>query len=169
MTVASQGVRTEGIRPEISAIIEKYRSKPEMLMRVLLEIQAATPDNFIPKKVATQVSQAVGMPMAQLYEFMSFYSMFSDARQGKRVIRMCKSVPCRVRGASDVAEAFLGELGLSEPGQTTPDGSLTFKYCECLGACDYSPAVIVDDKLYGNLDPAAVKGLVAELLEGAED
>ena len=42
---------------------------------------------------------------------------------------------------------YLAEkLGI-RPGETTPDGRVTLWSAECLGACDFAPAMLVNDTL----------------------
>jgi NADH:ubiquinone oxidoreductase subunit E len=52
-------------------------------------------------------------------------------------------------------------LGLA-CGETTADGKFTLETCECLGICDISPAVMINDEVFGNLTPEGVPGLLAK-------
>jgi formate dehydrogenase subunit gamma len=47
-------------------------------------------------------------------------------------------------------------------GQTTADGAITVEAVYCLGNCALSPAVMVDGKLVGRVDPAKFEKIVAE-------
>jgi NADH:ubiquinone oxidoreductase subunit E len=64
-----------------------------------------------------------------------------------------------VKGTKEVLEAFESALGI-KAGQTTSDGAFTLETCECIGACDVSPAVLIDDTVYGNLTPEKVDELI---------
>jgi len=149
-------------KDDIAPIIEKYKDKPDKLMYMLLEIQKAS-GNAISEDVAIAASKAIGMPLNLLYDFIHFYSMFSQEKRGKYIIRLCDSAPCHVCGSQAVARALMNRLGVSKPGGTTADGLITFEYSQCLGVCDQSPAAIVDDKVYGDLDEGSARQLVAEL------
>ena len=61
-------------------------------------------------------------------------------------------------------EAFERALGIKD-GETTEDGLFTLETCECIGACDVSPAALVDDTVYGHLTEEKVAALVQELRE----
>ena len=163
---AEENAVPEAVMRQISPIVGRYKDKPEMLMRMLLEIQEVS-GNAISQNVAAYVSRATGIPIAKIFDFTHFYSMFSDDQRGRYIIKLCDSAPCHVCGSANVANAFLAALGLSQPGQTTGDGLFTFELCECLGVCNAAPAAIVGDKVYGNLDEAAAKQLVADLRQGA--
>jgi NADH-quinone oxidoreductase subunit E len=54
-----------------------------------------------------------------------------------------------------VAAAVEKELGI-RPGETTADGRFTFALTNCIGACDQAPAMLVDDKVYGDLTSAKI-------------
>ena len=153
---------------EISPTIEKYKDKPQMLVQMLLEIQAAT-GNFVPERVAVAVSRATGIPLSDISDSIDFYSMLSDRKRGKHIIRVCNSAPCHVCGSAEVAQAFLKELGLTMEGQTTEDGLFTFESCQCLGVCDVAPAATVDDQVHGDLYPTKIKKLIAGLREEGEE
>jgi len=151
----------------ISPIIAKYQDRPEMLMRMLLEIQEVS-GNSIPQNVAVFISRAIDVPVSKIFDFTQFYSMFSSHERGRHIIRMCDSAPCHVCGSSKVARAFMQTLGISQVGQTTSDGMFTFEYCQCLGVCDAAPAAIIGDVVHGNLSESAVQQLVEDMRSEVE-
>jgi NADH-quinone oxidoreductase subunit E len=52
-------------------------------------------------------------------------------------------------------------LGVA-PGETTPDGRVTFSTVECLGSCGTAPVVVVNGAYHENMSPEKVD----RLLEG---
>ncbi len=149
---------------EIAATIAaKWRDRPDMLIPVLHQIQALA-GNCVEADIAKIVSQEMRVPLSRIHDVLSFYSFFSTKKRGKVIIRLCKTAPCRIKGAQDVLEAFEKELGI-RAGETTSDGAFTLETCECIGACEVSPAALVDDTLYGNLSPKEVSGLISSLRE----
>ena len=148
----------------IEEIASQYLEKPEQLMNILLEVQKET-DNSFPHSVAVVVSRTTGIPIAKLYEFVSFYAMFSTEPRGQYVVRMCKSAPCHVCGAQGVMEAISNTLGI-KPGETTRDGRFTLEYCQCLGLCEFAPAIMVNESVYRNLTPGRAATLMEDYLRG---
>jgi NADH:ubiquinone oxidoreductase subunit E len=59
-------------------------------------------------------------------------------------------------------EAFEQELGVSA-GETTEDGSITFRMIECAGGCGYAPVVVVDGRYREPVVPEDVAALLEEL------
>ena len=147
------------ILAKVAAIAAPYKGREEKLIRVLREAQAVA-NNAVAKDVAQVVAAEMGLPLVKVYGVVTFYAMFSTEPRGKNVVRMCKSAPCHVKGAKEVLSAFESELGIS-CGETTADGKFTLETCECLGICDVSPAVMINDIVHGNLTPATVKNVIA--------
>lgn len=102
--------------------------------------------------------QGDGIPMNKVYSFITFYAMLSVKPRGRYIVRMCKSAPCHVHGAQAVVQALEDQLGISI-GETTEDGRFTLEYCPCLGLCEISPAIMINEHVYGNLTPESVRVL----------
>ncbi|MGB4430265.1 MAG: NAD(P)H-dependent oxidoreductase subunit E, partial [Limnochordia bacterium] len=145
----------------VAEIAGRWRGRPDMLIPVLHEVQEVA-GNGIPKEVAKAVSEAMGVPLAQIYSVQTFYSFFSKEPRGKILIRLCKTAPCHIKGTKRILEAFEQALGI-EAGETTADGLFTLETCECIGACDVSPAALIDDTVYGHLTEEKVVELVQTL------
>ena len=96
----------------------------------------------------------------------SFYGMFSTEKQGKYIIRVCNSLSCNMLGSENLIEILKDELRIGK-GETTSDGMFTFEVVACLGCCDLAPAMMVNEKVYGNLDAAKVQEIVNSLRKQA--
>jgi NADH-quinone oxidoreductase subunit E len=140
--------------------MEATRKSGEGLVGLLLDRQRAS-GNAIDAKTAAGVAKETGASTARVYGVTTFYAMFSNEARGEKLIRMCKSAPCHVKGAKAVLRAFEEALGVA-CGETTADGRFTLETCECLGICDVSPAVMINDEVFGNLTPEGVPGLLAK-------
>ncbi|MDI9459049.1 MAG: NAD(P)H-dependent oxidoreductase subunit E [Bacillota bacterium] len=153
----------EDVLRQVAEIAGRWKGRPDMLIPVLHEVQEVA-GNGIPKEVAKTVSEAMGVPLAQIYSVQTFYSFFSKEKRGRVLIRLCKTAPCHIKGTKRILEAFEQALGI-KAGETTPDGAFTLETCECIGACDVSPAALIDDTVYGHLTEERVVELVKELKE----
>jgi len=147
------------ILAEVQKLASQYKGQPDKLIQVLKEVQAMVGFNAIPKDVGVTIAFAVGIPVKNVYDVVSFYAMFTDNCRGKYVIRICKSAPCHVKGAQEVMDAISEEIGIGF-GETTADCKFTLETCECLGICAESPAMMVNDDVYSNLTPAKAKEII---------
>lgn len=152
---------TGDVLRQAAKIASKWRDRPDMLIPVLNEVQAIA-GNSIPKEVAQVVSREMRVPLSKIYGVETFYSFYSTEPRGKVLIRLCKSAPCHIKGTREILEAFEKVLGI-KAGETTADGGFTLETCECIGACDVSPAALIDDVVYGELTPQKVDELVKTL------
>ncbi len=139
---------------------------PKALIPILQDIQMSY--GCIPKEAQVQVALALDVPHARVGEVISFYSFLTEEPLGKYVFRLCQTISCEMAGKAEVGEALKSALGL-DFGETSEDGLFTLDYTNCIGMCDQSPAMLVNDEAYGNLSPESVDQIVAEYREkGAE-
>ncbi len=152
---------------KVAAIAMRYKSEPDQLMRIMLEIQKVC-DNSVPREAATVISEVTGISEADIFSYVTFYAAISEKPRGKYVIRMCKSAPCHIVGAKAVAEAIGNYLGIA-PGETTPDGLFTLEFCQCIGQCDTAPAIMVNEDVHTGLTPESAVAIIKKYKEGGAE
>lgn len=146
---------------QVAEIASRYKGRPEMLMKVIIQVQRIVP--AFSASVASVIAREMGIPQTDVYNFITFYAMLSVKPRGKYIIRMCKSAPCHVKGAKEIVLA-LEDLLQIKMGETTEDNRFTLEYCPCLGICEVSPAIMINDKTYGNLTPDSVRAIVKQYI-----
>jgi NADH-quinone oxidoreductase subunit E len=85
------------------------------------------------------------MAPVAVYEVATFYHMYDLKRAGKHKVTVCTNLPCALSGGLDAAEHLKKRLGAGF-NETSPDGCITLKEGECMGACGDAPVLIVDNK-----------------------
>ena len=70
-----------------------------------------------------------------------------------------------MRGAKEIVRA-LEDLLQIKMGETTEDRRFTLEYCPCLGVCEQSPAIMINEKAYVNLTPESVRDIVKRYIRG---
>lgn len=108
-----------------------------------------------------EVSEEKGVPVNQVFSVASFYSFLNTKPQGKYVIRLCNSLPCYMKGSFKILEILKSKLKIN-PGHTTKDKRFSLELVNCIGACDMAPAMLINDKLYGNL----TKQKIIKIIDG---
>ncbi len=142
---------------KVAEIAAPYRDRPEMLMKVVTQVQKIVP--AFTDSVAAVIAREMNISQTQVYSFVTFYAMLSVKPRGKYIVRMCKSAPCHVLGAKEIVREMESLLGI-RMGETTEDRRFTLEYCPCLGICDISPAIMINDKTYGNLTAESVRSVI---------
>jgi len=114
---------------------------------------------YLPAAALEEISRRARVPLSRIYAVVSFYSQLYTEPRGRHTVRCCRGTACHVKGAERVLDTVRRVLGIDD-GQTTPDRQFTLETIACLGACFLSPAMMVDDKCYGQLTPQRVQGIL---------
>jgi NADH-quinone oxidoreductase subunit E len=151
---------------QVLAIIKKYDKAQEQLLSILLDIQAASRENYVAEEWAEVVACELGLPITKVHDVLTFYAMFSIKPRGKYVIEICKSTPCHVSKADAIVKMFEAELGI-KLGESTSDNCFTLLHTSCVGACDIGPVAKIGDEVYGNLTAAKVAKIINSYRRGS--
>lgn len=146
----------------MTSIIEKYKNKKGAVIPLLQEIQSV--EGYLDEKALTQASAELDIPLSELYGVATFYSQFTLEKTGFYIIRVCHGTACHVNGAADISEAIMEKLGIEED-ETTADGRFTLKTVACLGACSLSPAMMINNTVYGRLTKKKATQIITRLME----
>ena len=157
---------SEAAVKKINEIIDRYSNETTPLMMILSDIQKEF--GYIPLEVQELVSDRTGIPVAEIYGVVTFYSFFSLKPKGKYVIGCCLGTACYVKGAQNVIDKFSEILGIT-PGGTTEDGLFTLAALRCIGACGIAPAVSINGKVYTKVSVDMVPSIIAEYKKEAEN
>ena len=146
-------------KKQIIEIISRYKDERTPLMMILSDIQKEF--GYIPLEVQELVSEQIGVPVAEIYGVVTFYSFFSLNPKGKYVIGVCLGTACYVKGAQQVIDKFSEILNI-KPGETTEDGLFTLEALRCIGACGIAPALTINGKVYPKVAVSQVPAIVEE-------
>ena len=152
---------------QISAIqdtVSHYQAVKGGVMPALHAVQGIC-GNWLPLEALKLMSEGMDIPYPYLYGVMSFYTMFSPTPRGKYIIRLCESPPCHIMGADNLVEVLKAELGI-KVGETTTDGLFTLEHTACLGVCEVSPAMQINEVVFGRLTAERVKNILSDYRAG---
>ncbi len=144
----------------VSAAASKYGSGREAVMEILTSINSEL--GYIPEEAIRAVARVVGVSNADIYSVISFYSFFSTEPRGRNIVRLCNTITCEMNGSSSILEAIEKALDI-KTGETTPDGRITLETTSCIGLCDQSPAMLVNDTPHTRLTPEEACRILAGL------
>ncbi|MBE6127226.1 MAG: NAD(P)H-dependent oxidoreductase subunit E [Erysipelotrichaceae bacterium] len=151
------------IKPEVvqgvKDICDSYASEPSPLMMILSAVQKKY--GYIPLEVQEIISEKTGIPVAEIYGVVTFYSFFSLKPKGKYVLGICLGTACYVKNSQQVVDKFSSLLGI-QPGETTKDGLFTIEAIRCIGACALAPAMSINGKVYPKVTPDQVGKIIDE-------
>jgi NADH-quinone oxidoreductase subunit E len=136
--------------------IEHWKGRfPEGRQRsaVISALHAAQHENggYLTAELMNAVADYLDLPVIQVYEVATFYSMFQTKPVGRHNVAICTNVSCMLRGADEIVEHVEGKLGI-KLGESTEDDRIYLKREEeCLAACCGAPMMMVDHKYHENL------------------
>ncbi len=155
-----QIIDREKINQDIAVLVGKYGKDRSVLLPILQNLQEKY--GYLPDIIMQETAHALDIHPIEVEGVASFYSFFRrKEKQGKYVLRLCRTISCDLAGKEKVARQLENELGIKF-GQTTKDGFFTLEYTNCLGMCDQGPALMINDRLFACVTPDKVPQIIAD-------
>ena len=142
-------------------ILARYEYPKAAMLPVLWLVQEN--QGYISQEAEAWVGRLLGVSISHVREAVSFYNMFHTAPVGRRELRVCTSLPCRLAGSDDLLDSLKERLKIA-PGETTPGGEVTLTEVECLCACEMAPMAQLDERFVGPLNDGFLDTLVQDAL-----
>lgn len=133
---------------QLLKVIAKYKDSEGALIPILHEAQDIY--GYLPIEVQKIISEQTGIPLAEIYGVVTFYTQFSLNPKGKYKIAVCLGTACYVKGAGKIIERIQEKLGIA-PDDCTPDGKFSLEATRCIGACGLAPVITINEEVYGRL------------------
>jgi len=142
---------------ELRKIIDTHRHTKGALMPILQKAQDVY--GYLPSEVQKIVSDETGVPLAEIYGVVTFYTQFNLNPKGKYMISVCMGTACYVKGAGGILEEIGSILNLKDGG-CTPDNKFSLDATRCLGCCGLAPVMTVNEDVYGNLKKEEIAAII---------
>jgi len=147
---------------EIKNLVDKWKEKEGSLIMILHEIQ--NHHGYVPRELALELSGLLDVPLARIYEVITFYNFFKLTPPGKHKIAVCMGTACYLKGAPDILKEIKTILSVEE-GKTTQDGNFYLDVVRCLGCCGLAPVMKIDDKVYGKVKKQEVMEILSKYMK----
>jgi NADH-quinone oxidoreductase subunit E len=158
-TVAEKSEPRAELAPDLASFIDGWKGRPGNLIMVLHRVQQAY--GYIPRDVAFEVADRLGVPLAKIYGVVTFYHLFKLKKPGLHQIAVCMGTACYLKGGEDIIrelEELLG-VGLNS---VTPDGEFSIEAVRCVGCCGLAPVLTVDGEVYGRVEKKRLAEILAK-------
>ncbi len=143
----------------LDAIVGKWKDKEGNLIMILHAIQKHY--GYVPRNVSFELCRLLHVPLARIYEVITFYNYFKLEPPGKNLISMCMGTACYLKGTPQILDEIKNILGI-EAGETTKDGFFQLQNVRCLGCCGLAPVMMINDKVYGKVQRGEVMDILSE-------
>ena len=111
------------------------------------------------------IANRLDLQPINIKELVTFYPMLREKPWGRKHVRVCRTLPCALRGSYATCKSFEKKLGVQE-GHVRDDGEYSLEFMECLADCGQGPVVIVDEKTYENVEGERAEKFADLLLDG---
>jgi NADH-quinone oxidoreductase subunit E len=149
-------------KDEIALIANKWKDKRGSLIMALHDLQSRV--GYVPRESAMRLGHEMGVPLARIYEVVTFYNYFKLEAPGKYVISVCLGTACHIKGSAGLLAGMEKELKV-RVGQSTPDKEYHLQAVRCLGCCGLAPLVSVNGKVYGKLNTMDSRFVIERIQE----
>ena len=145
---------------EVNEILSRYPVKRSALIPLLYVAQRD--QGYVSESVMQEIAQLLGLTPPQVYETVTFYTMFNLKPVGKFHIQVCKSLMCALIGSDAMVGWIKTKLGIA-PGESTTDGLFTLSTVECLAACGTGPMMQINEDYYERVTEDKLDCILADL------
>ncbi len=134
---------SEAAKERMRAVAAKYPTKRSAVLPALYIAQDE--EGYATQAAMDAVAEVLDLNVDEVKSVATFYTMFFKEQPGKRVIKVCTSISCYLRGCDQLVEHLENRLGIKR-GETTPDGRYTLLTAECLASCGTAPVLQVNNE-----------------------
>lgn len=131
--------------------------KDKNIISLLQEIQER--DGFVSEEAILKISKELSIPSVNLYGVLTFYSQFKLKEPGKNHVCVCRGTACHVKKSDELLKVLEETLKIKS-GETTKDKLFSLEAVNCIGACAKAPAIMINKKVYGDLDKDKTRKLI---------
>ena len=149
--------------PQLEARFDKLmRSYPpgrerSALIPMLLFAQDET--GALTDEVVAEIAGRLKIAPLQAEEVISYYTMLRRKPVGRNHVQICTNVSCLLRGGDELYEHACRRLGIRNK-EVTADGRFSVEEVECLGACSWAPALMVNYEYHQDMTPEKLDRLI---------
>jgi len=154
------------LRDDVTAIAELTGYNRSSLIPILQEVKAKY--RGVDSYAMQLIADVLDIHPVEVYAVATFYAFLQPETEGRYVFRLCRTLSCDFAGKEQVAKQLEEALGL-DFGETSPDGTFTLQWTNCMGMCDQGPAMLVNEQVYTQLNQAKVRAIVDEYRLKAEE
>ncbi|QJC34247.1 NADH-quinone oxidoreductase subunit NuoE [Enterobacteriaceae endosymbiont of Donacia cinerea] len=133
-------------------IIDKIKNHYEYNNAAIIEILIFFQKKYgwISDDIIIIISNILNINSSEIDSIATFYSQIFRSPVGKYVIKYCDSIVCYITKYEKILKYIENKLKIKS-GQTTSDKLFTLIPICCLGHCENSPVIMINEKIYTSL------------------
>ena len=148
---------SDELEQRFATMVANRPTKRSVLVPMLLYIQDEI--GSLTDEAIDEIAQRVDITPLEVRNVISYYSMLRTRPIGKYNFQICTNVSCLLRGSDEIFDHCKQKLGIGHK-QSTPDGLFHLEEVECIGACSWAPAMMLNYEFHENLTPEKIDELI---------
>ncbi len=148
---------SDQLEQRFATMVTHYPTKRSVLVPMLLYFQDEI--GAITDEAIHEMATRVELSDLEVRNVISYYSMMRTHPIGKHNFQICTNVSCLLRGGEEIFDHCKKKLGIGHK-ESTPDGLFHLEEVECIGACSWAPAIMLNYEFVENLTPAKIDELI---------
>ena len=148
---------------KIDEVIPRYPEKRSAALMVIHLVQEEL--GSISLETCEWIADKLDLQPINIHELVTFYPMLREKPWGKKHIRICRTLPCALRGSYGTCKTLEEKLEVKE-GHVSDDGEFSIEFMECLADCGEGPVVMVGEDTYENIEGDRASNFADLLVKG---
>ena len=140
------------------SLLTSFPRERTWLLPSLHAVQRA--EGWISPEAMDRIGAHLRVPRTEVWGVATHYPEFRLTPRGRRLVRVCTGVSCRLHDGLPILRECERALGVAA-GQTAADGSVTLEELDCAFACAVAPVIEIDHHRHGRISVRDVAGLVS--------
>ena len=151
---------------KIDEVIPRYPEKRSAALMVIHLVQEEL--GAVDLEASEWIAKKLDLQPINIRELITFYPMLRETPWGENHVRICRTLPCALRGSYATCKKFEEKLGVKE-GQVSEDGKFSIEFMECLADCGEGPVVMVGEQTFEKIEEKDAGKIADLLLKGQLD
>ena len=151
---------------KIDEVIPRYPEKRSAALMVIHLVQEEL--GAVDLEASEWIAKKLDLQPINIRELITFYPMLRETPWGENHVRICRTLPCALRGSYATCKKFEEKLGVKE-GQVSEDGKFSIEFMECLADCGEGPVVMVGEQTFEKIEEKDADKMADLLLKGKLD
>ena len=148
---------SDQLEQRFATMVTHYPTKRSALVPMLLYIQDEI--GALTDEAIHEMAQRTELTELEVRNVTSYYSMLRTHKIGKYNFQVCTNVSCLLRGGEEILDHCKKKLRIDHK-ESTPDGLFHVEEVECIGACSWAPAMMLNYDFHENLTVQKIDELI---------
>ena len=151
----------EKVTDQVRQSLERWKDKEGNLIMVLHAIQEHY--GYIPWNIAKYLASELAVPLARIYEVITFYNYFNLEPPAEYTFAVCTGTACHLKGAPLILTELRKELNIRMDTAYSEDRKYKLEEVRCIGCCGLAPAININGEVHGRIKTEEISTRVNDL------